>query len=160
MRLDRDEPARFLSTGYERGDSVAILLKSYQTGRAMQRVVSLARVVDSGFQEWLRRLNDGPDRWNVYVSVNAVSPEKRARTREAIGAVRHIFLDVDADADAVLDRITRRLDLPCPSYVMRSSTDRLHVLWRMAGMTKQDAEALQRQLARDLGADTAATSCS
>jgi hypothetical protein len=160
MRRDTDEPARFLLTGYERRDSVAIFLKSYQTGRAMQRIVPLTRVLDSGFQEWLRMLNDAPDRWNVYVSVNAVSPEKRVRTREAIGAVRHIFLDIDDDADAALNRITRRPDLPCPSYVMRSSSSRLHVLWRTSGMTKQDAEALQRQLARDLGADRAATSCS
>jgi hypothetical protein len=160
MRLDPDEPARFLLTGYERRDSVAIFLKSYQTGRVMQRILPLTHVIDPGFQAWLRILNDGSDRWNVYVSVNAVSPAQRARTREGIGRVRHIFLDVDAGADAVLDEITRRPDLPCPSYVMRSSPHRLQVLWRTAGMTKQDAEALQRQLARDLGADTAATSCS
>lgn len=152
--LDPNEPARFLATGYESQDSLAVFLKSYQTGRAMQRILPVTRILGSEFQEWLRLLNDGPDRWNMYVSVNAISPAKRARTREAIDTIRHVFLDIDASADAVLDQITGRQDLPDPSYVMRSSASRLHVLWRTSGMTKLDAEGLQRRLARDLGAHT------
>jgi len=160
MRLDPREPARFLRTGYDGRDFVAIFLKSYHTGRAMQRVLSIASALSPGFETWLRTLNVGPDRWNVYVSVNAIAPPKRSRTRDAIGTVRHVFLDVDADADAIMNRITRRLDLPFPSYIIRTSPNRRHVLWRVSEVAKEDVEDLQRQLARDLGADPAATPCS
>ena len=42
---------------------------------------------------------------------------------------------------------------------MRSSPGRVHVLWRVTGFTQESAEALQKQLARELGTDKAATSC-
>lgn len=70
-----------------------------------------------------------------------------------------MFLDADKDGDGVLQAIGARRDLPLPSYVIRSSPGRLHVLWQVAGFTKEGAEALQKQLAGELGTDRAATSC-
>jgi hypothetical protein len=43
--------------------------------------------------------------------------------------------------------------------VLHSSPNRLHVLWRASGFSKEDVEALQKELARELGTDRAATSC-
>ena len=79
------------------------------------------------FQAWLRHRN--ANGWNVYVSVNAVLPG-RSRTRRSIAAVRHVFLEEDADGPGLLAALTTRPDLPPPSYVLHSSPGRLHVLWR------------------------------
>ena len=95
----------------------------------------------------------------MFVSVNAIRPQRKARTRDAIGEIRHVFLDADRDGPAVLAAIAARRDLPPPSYVLHSSPNRLHVLWRVSGFTKEGVEALQKQLARELGTDKAATSC-
>ncbi len=95
----------------------------------------------------------------MFVSVNAIRPQRRARTREAIGEIRHVFLDADKDGDGVLKAIGERRDLPLPSYVIRSSPGRLHVLWQVTGFTKEGVEALQKRLAGELGTDKAATSC-
>jgi hypothetical protein len=160
MRHECNEPARFLRTSYDSRDSVAIFLKFYVTGRTRQHVMAVARVFDPRFLRWLHVQNGRLERWNVYVSVNAIAPGRWTRTRENIGAVRHVFLDVDADAAAVIDRTMRRFDLPFPSYVIHSSPGRLHLLWRVCGVVKDDVEPLQRQLARELGADCAATACS
>ena len=59
----------------------------------------------------------------------------------------------------MLAAIAARRDLPPPSYVLHSSPNRLHVLWRVSGFTKEGVEALQKQLAKELGTDKAATSC-
>lgn len=59
----------------------------------------------------------------IFVSVNAITSGLRSRTRDAIGAVRHVFLDADGDGPGVLSRIQARLDLPNPSYVLHSSPD-------------------------------------
>ena len=57
-------------------------------------------------------------------------------------------------------RIATRADLPPPSYLLHSSRHRVHVFWRVTGFDIPRVEALQKQLARELKTDTAATSCS
>jgi hypothetical protein len=49
--------------------------------------------------------------YNVFVSVNAIASGRRSRTRDAIGAVRHVFLDADHDGSVVLERVEARRDL-------------------------------------------------
>ena len=95
MSVDRAAPIRFLQTAYEADDWIAVFLKTYRTGETVQRVVSVSEATGPRFQSWLRRRN--ANSWNVYVSVNAVRPGVRARTKDAIGIVRHLFLDADHD---------------------------------------------------------------
>jgi hypothetical protein len=96
-------------------------------------------------------------RYNVFASVNAIALGSRARTRDAMGAVRHVFLDADDDASAVLSRIDARTDLPNPSYVLYSSPNHAHVFWRVSGFDRDLVERLQKHLARELQTDPAAT---
>lgn len=147
--------ARFLKAAFQETDWVAVFLKHHETGRACQRVIPLSTAMSSRFQAWLRAMN--AQRFSIYVSVNAIAPGHRARTRDAIGGVRHVFLDADEDGSAVLSRIAGRRDVPEPSYVMHSSLNRVHVLWRVAGFERPQAELLQKLLARQLGTDQAAT---
>jgi hypothetical protein len=154
--VDRDAPLRFLRTAFLPDDWIAVLLKRYDTGEAVQRVGPVAMVLDPRFQSWLRFKN--ARRFNVFVSVNALTPGRRSRTRDSVSAVRHVFLDADREADGVLDAIAQRPDLPAPSCVVRSSKGRAHVLWRVDGLSTERAEALQKQLAREVGTDVVATS--
>jgi hypothetical protein len=89
--------------------------------------------------------------------VNAITSGRRSRTRDAIGAVRHVFLDADEDGVAVLSCVESRRDLPPPSYVLHSSPNHVHLFWRVAGFDHDLVEQLQKQLARELGTDPAAT---
>lgn len=157
MGIDRDAPLRFLHTAFHPDDWVAVLLKSHDTGGTAQRVGPLSLITHPRFQAWLRA--QSVRRFSVFVSVNAIRPQRKARTRDAIGDIRHVFLDADRDGQQVLAAIDARRDLPAPSYVLHSSPNRLHVLWRVAGFTREGVEALQKQLARELKTDKAATSC-
>ena len=157
-RVDREIPLGFLRTAFEPDDWVAVLLKSYETTRTVQRVGPLSLVADSRFQAWLRAEN--ASRSNVYISLNAIAPGTRRRTRDDIAVVRHVFVEADQDAPGVLTAIDARRDLPPPSYVVHSSPNRAHVFWRATGFTCERVEALQKQLARELHADPAATPCS
>jgi hypothetical protein len=156
-QVDRDAPLQFLRTAYEPDDWIAVFLKSYETAHSAQRVGPVSLVADARFQAWLRWHNR--IRSNIYVSVNAISPGRRSRTRESVRAIRHVFLEADHDGCEVLAAITARRDLPSPSYVLHSSPNRVHVFWRAAGFTIEHAEGLQKQLARELGTDVAATPC-
>ena len=99
-------------------------------------------------------------RFNVYVGVNAITPGRRSRTKEAIRAVRHVFLEEDHDGQQLLATISTRDDLPPPSYVLHSSPNRVHVFWRATGFTIEQIESLQKYLARELDTDPAATPAS
>jgi len=154
-QVDRDAPIRFLKTVFEPTDWVAILLKSYVRSCVAQRVGSVSWIQSEGFQRWLRAMN--VRKYNIYVSVNAIASGRRSRTRDAIGAVRHVFLDADHDGSTVLSRVAARQDLPSPSYVLHSSPNRVHVFWRVSGFDPDDVERLQKQLARELETDPAAT---
>jgi len=56
----------------------------------------------------------------MYISVNAVQPG-RSREKRAIAAIRHLFLEEDADGPGLLAALSTRHDLPPPSYVLHSS---------------------------------------
>lgn len=156
VRIDREAPLQFLRTGYQPADWIAVFLKTYRTGDVAQRVVPVSAATSPSFQAWLRHLNS--QGWNVYVSVNAVQPG-RSRTKRAIAAIRHVFLEVDTDGLGLLASLTTRPDLPPPSYVLHSSPGRLHVFWRARDFNCSEVELLQKRLARELETDSAATSC-
>lgn len=152
---DRHAPVRFLRTLFEPTDWAAIFLKSYERPTVVQRVGPVSWLQSDRFQTWLRAMN--ARRYNVFVSVNAIASGRRSRTRDAIGAVRHVFLDADDDGAAVIARIERRPELPSPSYILQSSPNHVHVFWRVTGFDPGAVELLQKQLARELRTDPAAT---
>ncbi len=153
--VDRAGAVRFLRTAFEPEDWVAIFLKSYECGGIAQRVGPTSTFQGDGFQRWLRSMN--ATKYNVFVSVNAITAGRRSRTRDAIGIVRHLFLDADGDGPTVLSRIDGRSDLPSPSYVLHSSPNHVHVFWRVTAFDHASVERLQKQLAHELATDPAAT---
>ena len=152
---DREAPIRILKSAFEPTDWVAIFLKSYYGNGVAQRVGPVSWVQGDRFQRWLRAMN--ARKYNIFVSVNAITSGRSSRTRDAIGAVRHVFLDADHDGTAVLSRVDARRDLPSPSYILHSSPNRIHVFWRVSGFDPDAVERLQKQLARELQTDPAAT---
>jgi hypothetical protein len=146
---------RFLQNCFQSTGWIALFLKNYQNGTVAQRIGPLSWAISDNVQAWLCDMN--ARRFNVYCGVNEILPGRRVRTRDAIGAIRHVFLDADRHATAVLTRIAERRDVPPPSYVLASSPGRFHIFWRVNGFDAMQVEGLQRQLARELGTDTAAT---
>jgi hypothetical protein len=140
---------------FEPDEWVAVFLKSYVDGRVVQRVASAVWAASDPVQAWLRAMN--AHRFNVYVSVNALRPGSRSRTRAAIAFVRNVFVEADHDGDRVLAAIECRPDLTGPSYILHSSPNRVHIFWRVAGFSADGVERLQKMLARELGTDPAAT---
>jgi hypothetical protein len=151
-----NEIARFLRTCFGCDDWTALLLKNRHGGKAVQQIGSLSWACSDQVQYWLREHNTR--RHDVYASVNAIAIGARSRTRRDVAVVRHVFVDVDQDAQGVLCQLGRRSDLPQPSYVVHTSPERAHVLWRARDFDPDAVERTQKQLAADLGGDLAATS--
>jgi hypothetical protein len=153
--VDRQAPIEFLNAAFEETDWLAVFLKSYASGGVTQRVGPVSWFRSDRFQRWLRAMNT--KKYNVFASVNAIASGRRARTRDAVGGIRHVFLDADEDAAAVLSSIEGRRDLPPPSYILHTSPNHVHLLWRVTGFHHDLVERLQKQLALELRTDPAAT---
>jgi len=156
--IDPAAAAHFVEMAFEPQDWVAVFLKNNRDGRVAQRVTPRSLVGTARFQRWLCDSNGSG--LNVYISVNAFRVRTAVRRRQAVSAVRHVFLDADRALDSVLASIAARRDLPPPSYVLRTSDSRGHILWRVRGFAVDQVEALEKYLARQLDTDRAATTCS
>jgi len=98
--------------------------------------------------------------YEIYTSMNALGENARDRTKESVAAIRHVYLDLDEGGDEALRRLLARADLPRPSYVLDTSPGKHQVVWKVEGFSQEQAEALQRALSREAGADVAVTDSS
>jgi hypothetical protein len=142
--VDRDASLKFLETAFEPTDWVAIFLKSYERRGVAQRVGPASWIQTERFQRWLRAMN--AQKYNVFVSVNAIASGRRSRTRDAVSAVRHVFLDADHDGPAVLSCVHERRDLPSVSYLLHSSPNHIHAFWRATGFDATRSNACKSNL--------------
>jgi hypothetical protein len=156
--IDPGVAVQFLETAFQPDDWLAVFLKNQRSGRVAQRVAPRTTIATARFQDWLIRENRAGA--SVYVSVSALQPRTTVRRRQAVGTIRHVFLDADRDLDELLTAVAVRGDLPEPSYVIRTSDNRGHVFWRAIAFPIDRAEALEKQLARELQTDVAATASS
>ncbi len=156
--MDRNFAADYILANFEPSDRLAVVVVNRRTGAATQRISSAEHIASRDFQAWLHHRNAQGD--DIYLSMNALKPEADRRTKENVGEIRHMYLDFDQDGEAAAARLIESFELPTPSQVVRTSQDKRHVIWRVEGFTKNDAEQLQKHLAHEWGADPAATDVS
>jgi hypothetical protein len=161
--MNGSEASEKLATAYLRGnfepsDRLAVVLVQKRTGAVLQRLAAAEKIAARDFQAWLRHKN--AQEHEVYVSMNALRQEAQSRTKADVAAIRHIYLDFDHHGTEAVERLLKREDLPQPNYLLNSSPDKWQVVWKVEGFAKDQAEDLQRGLAREAGADSAATDCS
>src|SRR5690348_14889109 len=153
----RQLSTEYLRDNFEPKDRLAVVLIHKRAKTVIQRLTTAERLRSDEVQDWLRDHNSR--RFEVYVSMNALRPEATGRKKADIDAIRHVYLDLDEDGTARLEALLAREDLPKPNYIVNSSPNKWQVIWKVQEFSKDQAEGLQRGLARDCGADPAATDC-
>ena len=154
---NRDAGAAYIRENFAPTDRLAVVLLNKRTDSVIQRLAAAEKVAAPDFQAWLRHQN--AQRWEVYVSMNALQPGAKGRTKAEVAAIRHVFLDFDENGTQAVEALLKRGDLPKPNYLVNSSPNKWQVVWKVEGFAKEQAEGLQRGLARECGADPAATDC-
>ena len=148
----------YLLDNFDRSDRLAVVLIHKRSSAVLQRLATADQIAAADFQAWLRHKNAGQN--EVYISMNALREDAHGRTKADVGPIRHVYLDFDEGGTAAVERLFKRGDLPQANYLLDSSPDKWQVVWKVEGFAKDQAENLQRGLARDTGADPAATDCS
>jgi hypothetical protein len=153
--MDHEIAPRYIRENFEPTDRLAVVLLNKRNGSVTQRLASAEKIAAADFQNWLRHQN--ARRSEVYISMNALNDGARGRTKADVAIIRHVYLDFDENGTAAVEALVNREDLPSPNYLINSSPNKWQVIWKVEGFGKEEAEALQQALARETGADPAAT---
>jgi hypothetical protein len=117
--------------------------------------VAILGTIGPEFQAWLRYKNaNGAE---IYVSMNTLKLDASNRTKNDIGAIRHLYLDLDHGGATALEAIENSDLVPLPNYVLAASPEKFQVVWKAEGITLEEAEALQHAMVGGLGGNPAAT---
>jgi hypothetical protein len=149
--------ARYLSRAFASGETIAILLRRDYPAATVQRIVALERALQPRYLGWLTHENAAGA--NVYVAANPVVFGSRKRTKESIAEIRHLYLDLDTDAESKLTALRSSDSVPTPTAIVSTSTGKYQVLWRVEGYTFEQQERVLKLLAITFRGDPACTDC-
>jgi RepB DNA-primase N-terminal domain/RepB DNA-primase C-terminal helical domain len=146
----------YIRTNFDPSDRLAVVVRNRRRGDTLQRISTAVRIAAPQFQDWLRYKNerDGSD---IYLGMNPLKPEAHTRTKDDIQAIKHLYIDLDHDGSKSLAAIQQSDLVPTPSYVLSTSPDKFQVIWKVEGVTQEQAEAFLHALAREFDGDPAAT---
>jgi hypothetical protein len=145
----------YIRQNFEPSDRLAVVIINRDERNVVQRVDMAQTIATPKYQAWLRHENaHGSD---IYISQNTLRETAKGRTKEDIAAIRHVYLDIDNGGRQAVAAIENSNQVPTPSYLITSSPGKYQVIWKVEGMALDQAEALQRAMVREFGADPAAT---
>jgi hypothetical protein len=156
-QIDTRIVAGFLTRSFGSDETIAIVLRRVSSPIIAQRIVPLERALQPRYLAWLAHENAAGA--NVYVAANPLAPGSRKRTKECIAEVRHLYLDLDTDADAKLTALRASNVVPIPTAIVGTSAGKYQVLWRVENMPFEQQESLLKMLAITFGGDPACTDC-
>ena len=132
-----------------------MLVLSRQFHETTQRITTAEKAASPEFQAWLRYKNaNGAD---IYVGMNALKRHSSTRTKDDIESISHVYLDLDYGGTPAVDAVQNSDLVPRPNYVLNTSPEKFQIVWKVAGMTIDEAEALNQALVREFDGDPAAS---
>ena len=147
--------SEYINANFKPSDRIAVLVLNRNLGETTQRITTAQKAASPEFQAWLRYKNaNGAD---IYVGMNPLKQDASTRTKDDIETIRHLYIDLDHGGSAALDAIKNSDLVPQPNYVMNTSPDKFQVVWKVEGITPEEAEALQHGMVREFRGDPAAT---
>ncbi len=149
--------SEFLRRCFGPGETIAILLRREEPARIVQRIVRMEQATATTYMRWLAHENASG--MNVYVAANPLRSGSRKRTKECIAGIRHLYLDIDCDADARVVTLRSSDTVPEPTALISTSPGKCQVLWHVDGFDFAAQESMLKRLAIAFGGDPACTDC-
>ncbi len=145
----------YILDSFKPTDRIAMLVLNRDFGETIQRITSAQKASSPEFQAWLRYKNaNGSD---IYIGMNPLRQDASTRTKEDIVSIRHVYLDLDHGGPEALQSLENSSAVPKPNYVLTSSPGRFQIVWKVEGISLDEAEGLLRAMVREFGGDPAAT---
>ena len=147
--------SEYVSELFGSGENVAVLVRNRNTRITVQRIAKAETISSPQFQSWLAGRNAAGS--DIFVGMNPIKEGAYSRAKDSIKDIRHVYLDLDTDGDEALEAIRTSRDVPAPNFVLDTSPGKHHVVWKVAEVSHDQAEALLHSLANQFGGDPAAT---
>jgi len=148
----------YILDNFKPSDRIAVLLRNRASGEVIQRIASADRMAAPDFQEWLTERNQAG--FDIYIGMNTLRDGAYTRTKRDVHEIRHVYLDLDYRGSEALKAIQNSDEVPKSNFVLDTSPSKHQVVWKVEGVTPQEAEDLQQRMAHEFGADIAATDAS
>ncbi len=140
---------------FDARENVAVVVRNRSTGRTIQRIARAETVAGAEFQTWLANQNAAGS--DVFLGMNPIKDDAANRKKTNIKSIRTLYLDLDRNGDQSLQAIRDSTDIPPPNFVLDTSPGKYQVVWKINGVSQDQAESLLRNLASGFGGDPAAT---
>jgi hypothetical protein len=140
---------------FEPSDNAAVLVRNRATGQTVQRIARAETIASPSFQSWLANQSAGGA--DVFMGMNPIKDGTHSRTKDNVKDIRHVYLDLDRNADESLAAIRKSREVPPPNFVLDTSPGKHQVVWKVTGFSQDEAESLLHRLANQFGGDPAAT---
>ena len=150
--------SEYILDNFKPSDRIAVLLRNRSTGEVVQRIASADKIAARDFQQWLTGRNEAG--FDIYIGMNTLKDGAYSRTKRDIHEIRHVYLDLDYRGSEALKAIHNSDEVPKPNFVLDTSPGKHQIVWKVEGVTSQEAEDLQQRMAHEFGADVAATDAS
>ncbi|MGA7221334.1 MAG: DNA-primase RepB domain-containing protein [Candidatus Acidiferrales bacterium] len=161
MTTESDFQPRFLTASeyvldlFGPTENVAVVVRNRATGRTIQRIARADTVAAKEFQTWLASQNGAGS--DVFLGMNPIKDDATSRIKANIKDIRTVYLDLDRKGDESLHAIRNSSEVPPPNFVLDTSPGKHQVVWKINGVTQDQAESLLRALASEFEGDPAAT---
>ncbi|MGA7915553.1 MAG: DNA-primase RepB domain-containing protein [Candidatus Acidiferrales bacterium] len=161
MSIASDFKPRFLTASeyvldlFDPAENVAVVVRNRARGKTVQRIARAGTVAGAEFQTWLASQNAAGS--DVFLGMNPIKDDVLSRIKANIKDIRSVYLDLDSNADQSLETIRLSSKVPPPNFVLDTSPGKHQVVWKIKGVSQEEAEALLRSLANEYGGDPAAT---
>ena len=147
--------SEYILDNFKPTDRIAVLVLNRQQHETTQRITTAQKASSPEFQAWLRYKNaSGAD---IYMGMNALQHHASTRTKDDIEKISHVYLDLDHGGTASLEALENSELVPAPNYVLNTSPEKFQVIWKVEGMTTEEAESLNQAMVREFDGDPAAT---
>ena len=148
-------PSEYILDNFKPTDRIAVLVLNRRLGETTQRITTAQKASSPEFQAWLRYKNaNGAD---IYIGMNALQHHASTRTKDDIENISHVYLDLDHGGSPSIEALENSDFVPPPNYVLNTSPEKFQVVWKVEGMTAEEAEALNQAMVREFDGDPAAT---
>jgi len=145
----------YILDNFDVSDRVAVLVLNRNSRETIQRITTAKKAASPEFQAWLRFKNaNGSD---IYLGMNPLRQHAWTRTKDDIVAIRHVYLDLDHGGQDRLKSVQDSSATPPPNYVLTTSPGKYQIVWKVEGMSLEEAETLLHAIAREFDGDPAAT---
>lgn len=152
--FDAPLAADYLLKLFEPSDRIAIMLLKKGLKDPAHKFLLVQEAANPAYVAKLRQANE--QGWNIYVAMNPLKADRRIK--ENISAIRTLYLDVDHNGKAVMDKVMQSSVVPEPNFVLQSSPDKYYFVWRVEpGISVVEQESLLKSMIREFGADPAAS---